>query len=46
MSLFVAMLIGILGTILIERGLRRTSGAAIPVPVRSENNRRYHHNEN
>jgi hypothetical protein len=46
MSLFFAILIGALGTILIERQLRKANRAAIRVPVRSENNRRYRRFEN
>jgi|GEM_PF-3008501 hypothetical protein len=46
MSLFFAILIGALGTILIERQLRKANRAAIRVPVRSENNKRYRHYEN
>ena len=46
MYLFFAMLIGALGAILIERHLRKANRAAIRVPVRSENNKRYGHYEN
>jgi hypothetical protein len=41
MLLFVAMLIGVFGTILFERQLRKSNRAAIRVPVRSENDRHY-----
>jgi hypothetical protein len=42
MSLFFAMLIGVVGAILIERQLRKANKAAVRVPVRSENDRHYH----
>jgi len=46
MYLFFAVLIGVLGTILIERHLRKANRAAIRVPVFSENVRRYRRYEN